>query len=234
MEGRTGEDRFGHTERGPGRRIDTMKRWLVGLLLVVGMVGCGTGTESAKTPAKAVDRQARGVPEQPAKPDAESGGNLRLREIDKSKRSPDKTAIDVFVVNQSKEPITVYRAPWMPHIYLAVQIKQPSGKVYRLIDAYPTQDIGLFSKYFVKVAPGKELKLCSYEFGLVPKLVETWIDDQGGGTTRLSFDAKGKYQLWFAYGGGSPFAYAKASKGEFADLKHGTRFGPATIELELK
>ena len=35
MEGRTGEDRFGHSERGPGRRIDTMKRWLVALLLAV-------------------------------------------------------------------------------------------------------------------------------------------------------------------------------------------------------
>ena len=52
-----------------------MKRWLVGLLLVVGMVGCGTGTESAKTPAKAVEHQAREVPEQPAKSGAESDGN---------------------------------------------------------------------------------------------------------------------------------------------------------------
>ena len=200
------------------------------VLLLCAMLGCGSGTDYAK----AVDDQAQEVLERPAKPDAEPGGKLRLHEIDKSKRSPAKTAIDVFVVNQGKEPITVYRAPGLPHIYLAVQIKQPNGKVYRLIDAYPRSDIGLFEEYFVKVAPGKELKLCLYEFGLVAKFGETWIDDRGGGTTRLSFDAKGKYQLWFAYGGGSPFAYTKASKGEFADLKHGTQFGPATIEVELK
>jgi hypothetical protein len=205
---------------------------LVLLLLVI--AGCGSETQPAKTPAEPGDDQAQEVPEQPAKPSAESAGNLRLREIDKSKRSPGKTAIDVFVVNQSKEPITVYRAPVTPHIYLAVQIKQPNGKVYRLIDAYPTRDIALFEKYFIEVAPGKELKLCSYEFGLVAKFGETWIDDRGGATTRLSFDMKGKYQLWFAYGGGSPFAYSKASKGEFVDLKHGAQFGPATIEIELK
>ena len=140
----------------------------------------------------------------------------------------------MFVVNHSKEPITVYRVPRTPHIHLAVQIKQPSGKVYRLIDAYPTRDMGLYEKYFVEVAPGKELKLCSCEFGLVRSVGGTWIDDRGGGTTRLSFDAKGKYQLWFAYGGITPFAYSKASEGEFADLKHGTRFGPATIEVKLK
>ena len=122
----------------------------------------------------------------------------------------------------------------MPHSFLAVQIKQPDGKVYRLIDAYPTRDMGLFEKYFIEVAPGKELKLCSYKFGLVTKFGETWRDDRDGGTTRLSFDAKGKYQLWFAYGGGSPFAYTKASKGEFADRKHGTQFGPAMIEVKLK
>ncbi len=201
------------------------------VLLLFAMLGCGSGTESAKTPAKAP--RAQDGPKQPAKPDAEPVGNLRLREIDKSKRSPDKTAIDVFVVNQSKDPITVYRAPQMPHIFLAVQIKQPDGKVYRLIDAYPRSDIALFEECFVKVAPGKELKLCSYEFGLVPKFGETWIDDRGGGT-KLFFDAKGKYQLWFAYGGGSPFAYTKASKGEFADLKPAAQFGPATIKVELK
>ena len=106
--------------------------------------------------------------------------------------------------------------------------------MYRLIDAYPTRDIALFEKYFIEVAPGKELKLCSYEFGLVTKFGETWMHDRGGATTRLSFDVKGKYQLWFAYGGGSPFAYSKASKGEFVDLKHGAQFGPATIEVELK
>jgi len=209
-------------------------RVLPALLLGVGMVGCGTGTESAKTPAKAVDRQAQETPEQPAKPAAKSAGNLRLREIDKSKRSLGKTAIDVFVVNQGKEPITVYRAPGLPLIHLAVQIQQPDGKVYRLIDAYPRSNIALFDEYFVQLSPGKELKLCSYEFGLVPKFGETWRDDRDGGTTRLSFDAKGKYQLWFAYGGGSPFAYTEASKGEFSDLKHGTQFGPATIEVELK
>ncbi|MFP6657227.1 MAG: hypothetical protein VB853_03535 [Pirellulales bacterium] len=204
------------------------------LLLLFAMPGCGSGTDSTKP----VDDQAQEVPEQPAKPDAESAGNLRLHEIDKSKRSPGKTAIDVYVVNQSKEPITVYRAPVTPHIYLAVQIKQPNGKVYRLIDAYPTRDIALFEENFVEVAPGKELKLCSYEFGLVTKFGETWIDDRGGGTTRLSFDARGKYQLWFAYGGGSPFTYTETSKGEFVDLKYGTQFGtqfhPATIEVELK
>ncbi len=189
-------------------------RGLLTLLLGVGMVGCGTGTESAKAPAR---------------PDAESSGNLRLREIDQSKRSPGKTAIDVFVVNQGKEPITVYRAPGLPHIFLAVQIKQPDGQVFRLIDAYPTSDIALFDEYFVQLSPGKELKLCSYKFGLVPKFGETWT-----GTTRLSFDAKGKYQLWFAYGSGSPFAYAGTSKGEFSDLKHGMHFGPTTIEVELK
>ena len=161
----------------------------------------------------------REVPEQPAKPDTESAGNLRLREIDKSKRSPGTTAIDVFVVNQSNEPIAVYRAPHLPHIYLAVQIKQPNGKVYRLIDAYPTSNIALLEECFIEVAPGTELKLCSYEFGLVTKFGETWIDDRDGGTTRLSFDAKDKYQLWFACGGGSPFAYTEASKGMFADLK---------------
>ena len=205
---------------------------LVLLLLVI--AGCGSGTQPAKTLAEPGDDQDQEVPEQPAKPSAESAGNLRLREIDKSKRSPGKTAIDVFVVNQSKEPITVYRAPHLPHIDLAVQIKQPNGNVYRLIDAYPTRDIALFEKYFIEVAPGKELKLCSYEFGLVTKFGETWIDDRGDATSRLSFDAKGKYQLWFAYGGGSPFAYSKASKGEFVDLKHGAQFGPATIEIELK
>ena len=204
------------------------------VLLLIGMVGCGSGTESAKTPARAVDGQGREVSEQSAKPDAETGGTLRLREIDKSNRSPGKTAIDVFVVNQGKEPILVYRELRLPYIYLAVQVKQPNGTVYRLIDAYPRRDIALFEKNFVGVAPGKELKLCSCEIGLVPNLGGTWIDDRGGGTTRLSFDAKGKYQFWFAYGGTSPFAYSKASKGEFADLKHGTRFGPATIEVELK
>ena len=204
------------------------------VLLLFAILGCGSATESAKAPAKAVNDQAQKVPEQPAEPDAESAGNLRLHEIDKSKRSPGKTSIDVFVVNQSKEPITVYRAPRTPHIYLAVQVKQPNGKVYRLIDAYPTRDIALFEENFVEVAPGKELKLCSYAFGLVTKFGETWIDDRGDGTTRLSFDARGKYQLWFAYGGGSPFAYNEASKGEFVDFKYGTQFGPATIEVELK
>ena len=63
---------------------------------------------------------------------------------------------------------------------------------------------------------------------------ETWTGDRGDSTSRLSFDAKGKYQLWFAYGGGSPFAYSKASKGKFVGLKHGAQFGPATIEVELK
>jgi len=209
-------------------------RVLAPLLLVVGMVGCGTGTESAKTPAKAIDHQVREVPEQPAKPDAESSGNLRLREIDKSKRSPGRTAIDVFVVNQTKEPISVYCPPRTPHVHLAVQVKQPNGKVYRLIDAYPTRDMAFWAKYIVEVAPGKERKLCSCEFGLVPSFGGTWINDRGGGTTRLSFDAKGKYQFWFAYGGLAPFAYTETSKGEFADLKHGTLFGPATIEVELK
>ena len=204
---------------------------LVLLLLVI--AGCGSGTQPAKTPAEPGDDQAQEVLKQPAKPSAESAGNLRLREIDKSKRSPGKTAIDVFVVNQSKEPITVYSSP-TTHIYLAVQIKQPNGKVYRLIDAYPTRDIALFEKYFIEVAPGKELKLCSYKFGLVTKFGENWVDDRGDATSRLSFDAKGKYQLWFAYGGGSPFTYSKASKGEFVDLKHGAQFGPATIEVELK
>ena len=56
----------------------------------------------------------------------------------------------VFVVNQGKEPITVYRAPGLPHIYLAVQIKQPDGKVYRLIDAYPTRDIALLRRTLSK------------------------------------------------------------------------------------
>jgi len=203
-------------------------RVLLGLLLVLGTVGCG-GEGAAPQSAPTAEKPS---------PAAESSSNLRLREIDKSKRSPGKTAIDVFVVNQSKASITLYRAPAMPHIYLAVQIKQPNGKVYRLIDAYPTRDIALFEENFVEVAPGKELKLCSYEFGLVTKFGETWIDDRGGGTTRLSFDARGKYQLWFAYGGGSPFTYTEASKGEFVDLKYGTQFGtqfdPATIEVELK
>jgi len=208
-------------------------RGLLGLLFVVGVVGCHSGTESAKTPAKAVDDQAQEVPEQSATPKAKSGGNLRLREA-KSKRSPGKTVRDVFVVNQSKAVITVYRAPGLPHLHLAVQIKQPNGKVYRLIDAYPRRNIGLFKNYIVEVVPGKELKLCSHEFGLATKFGGTWIDDRGGGTTRLSFNAKGQYQLWFAYGGITPFAYSKASKGEFADLKHGTRFGPATIEVTLK
>ena len=140
----------------------------------------------------------------------------------------------MFVVNQRKEPITVYRAPGLPHLHLAVQIKQPNGKVYRLIDAYPRRNIGLFKKYIVEVVPGKELKLCSHDFGLATTFGGTWIDDRGGGTTRLSFNAKGQYQLWFAYGGITPFAYSKASKGEFADLKHGTRFGAATIEVKLK
>ena len=99
---------------------------------------------------------------------------------------------------------------------------------------YPTQDIALFEENFVEVAPGKELKLCSYECGLVTKFGETWKDDRGDGTSRLSFDARGKYQLWFAFGSGSPFAYTEASKGEFADLKHGTQFGPAMIEVKLK
>ena len=98
---------------------------LLGLLLVMGMVGCG-GEGAALQSAPTAEKPA---------PEPESSGNLRLREIDKSKRSPGKTAIDVFAVNQSNEPITVYRAPAMPHIYLAVQIKQPDGKVYRLIDA---------------------------------------------------------------------------------------------------
>ncbi|MBP88928.1 MAG: hypothetical protein CMJ64_19805 [Planctomycetaceae bacterium] len=200
------------------------------ILLLNVLVGCSSGIDQGKS----VDDQAQEAPEQHAEPDAVSGINLRLHEIDKSKRSPGKTAIDVFVVNQSKEPITVYRAPGLPHIYLAVQIKQPNGKVYRLIDAYPTMDIALFDDNFVEVAPGKELKLCSYESELVRKIGETWVDDRGKGTSRLSFEAKGQYQLWFAYGGGSPFAYSKVGKGEFADLKHGTQFGPATIEVELK
>ena len=136
--------------------------------------------------------------------------------------------------HRSKEPITVYRAPGLPHIYLAVQVKQPNGKVHRLIDAYPRRDIGLFPEYIIEVAPGKERKLCSCEFGLAPSFGGTWKDDRGGGTTRLSFDAKGKYQFWFAFGGGSPFAYTETLKGEFADLKHGTPLGPATIEVELK
>ena len=193
-----------------------MKR-LLGLLLVMGLVGCGGGNAAP----------------QPA-PEVVVAGNLRLLQIDKSKRSPGKTAIDVFVVNQTNEPITVYRASATPHLYLAVQIKQPNGKVFRLIDAYPTRRIALLDKNFVKVAPGKELKLCSYEFGLMAKRGETWKGDRGDGTSRLSFDAKGKYQLWFAYGGGSPFSYTEVSKGEFTDLKHGTQFGPATIEVELK
>ena len=197
------------------------------------MVGCHSGTESAKTPAKAVDDQAQEVPEQSATPKAKSGGNLRLRE-DKSKRSPGKTVRDVFVVNQSKAVITVYRAPGLPHLHLAVQIKQPNGKVYRLIDAYPRRNIGLFKKYIVEVAPGKELKFCSYEFGSVPNFGGTWIDDRGGGTPRLSFDAKGKYQIWFAFWSNSPFAYTETSKGEFAEFKHGPALGPATIEVELK
>jgi hypothetical protein len=209
-------------------------RVLVPLLLVVGMVGCGTGTESAKTSATAVEHQAREVPEQPAKPDAESGGSLRLREIDKSKRSPGRTAIDVFLVNQTKEPIRVYCPPRSPHVHLAVQVKQPNGKVYRLIDAYPTRDMAFWEKYIVEVAPGKERKLCSCEFGLGRGFVGgTWIDDRGGGT-KLFFAAKGKYQIWFAFWGNSPFAYTETSKGEFAELKHGTALGPATIEVELK
>ncbi len=211
-----------------------MKRWLVGLLMAWGMVGCGTGTESAKTPATAVEHQAREVPEQPAKPDAESGGSLRLREIDKSKRSPGRTAIDVFLVNQTKEPIAVYCPPRTPHVHLAVQVKQPNGNVYRLIDAYPTRDMAFWPKYIVEVAPGKERKLCSCEFGLGRGPGGTWIYNGGGGTTRLSFAAKGKYQIWFAFWGNSPFAYTETSKGEFADLKHGPAIGPATIEVELK
>ncbi len=209
-------------------------RVLVPLLLVVGMVGCGTGTESAKTSATAVEHQAREVPEQPAKPDAESGGSLRLREIDKSKRSPGRTAIDVFLVNQTKEPIAVYCPPRTPHVHLAVQVKQPNGNVYRLIDAYPTRDMAFWPKYIVEVAPGKERKLCSCEFGLGRGPGGTWIYNGGGGTTRLSFAAKGKYQIWFAFWGNSPFAYTETSKGEFADLKHGPAIGPATIEVELK
>ena len=209
-------------------------RVLLALLLVVELFGCGGGSEPVKAPAKTVERQARKGPEKPATPDAEPGRNLRLREIDKSEQSPGKTACDVFVVNQSKETVTVYRAPELPHIHLAVQIKQPDGQVFRLIDAYPRSNISLFKKHFVQLSPGKELKLCSFEFGLVTKFGGTWLDDRGEGTTRLSFAAKGKYQLWFAYGGGSPFAYTKASRGEFADLKHGSQFGPATIEVELK
>ena len=61
-------------------------------------------------------------------------GNLRLLQIDKSKRAPGKTAIDVFVVNQTNEHITVYPASATPHIYQAVQIKQLNGKVFRLIE----------------------------------------------------------------------------------------------------
>ena len=190
---------------------------LLQTLLVLGVVGC----------------ESRDAAPQPA-PEVVVAGNLRLLQIDKSKRSPGKTAIDVFVVNQTKEPISVYCPPRTPHVHLAVQVKQPNGKVYRLIDAYPTRDIALFEENFVEVAPGKELKLCSYAFGLVTKFGETWIDDRGDGTTRLSFDAKGKYQLWFAYGGGSPFAYTETSKGEFAEFKHGPALGPATIEVELK
>ncbi len=206
----------------------------VPLLLVVGMVGCGTGTESAKTSATAVEHQAREVPEQPAKPDAESGGSLRLHEIDKSKRSPGRTAIDVFLVNQTKEPIAVYCPPRTPHVHLAVQVKQPNGNVYRLIDAYPTRNMAFWEKYIVEVAPGKQRKLCSCEFGLGGRgFGGTWLDDRGGGTTRL-FDAKGKYHLWFAFGGGSPFVYTETSKGEFAEFKHGPVVGPATIEVELK
>ena len=208
-------------------------RGLLGLLFVVGVVGCHSGTESAKTPAKAVDDQAQEVPEQSATPKAKSGGNLRLRE-DKSKRSPGKTVRDVFVVNRSQAVITVYRAPGLPHLHLAVQIKQPNGKVYRLIDAYPTRDMAFWAKYIVEVAPGKERKLCSCEFGLGRGPGGTWIYNGGGGTTRLSFAAKGKYQIWFAFWSNSPFAYTETSKGEFADLKHGTAIGPATIEVELK
>ena len=176
-------------------------RVLLALLLVVELFGCG-GSEPVKAPAKTVERQPRKGPEKPATPDAEPGGNLRLREIDKSKQSPGKTVCDVFVVNQSKETVTVYRAPELPHIHLAVQIKQPDGQVFRLIDAYPRSNIALFKKHFVQLSPGKELKLCSFEFGLVTKFGGTWLDDRGEGTTRLSFAAKGKYQLWFAYGGG--------------------------------
>ena len=58
--------------------------------------------------------------------------------------------------------------------------------------------------------------------------------DRDDGTSRLSFDTKRKHQLRFAYGGGSLFAYTESPKGEFADLKHGTQFGPATIEVKLK
>ena len=198
-----------------------MKR-LLSLLLVMGMVGCG-GQDAAPQPAATAENPA-----------PEAASSLRLLQIDQWKRSPGKTAIDVFVVNQTSEPITVYRDSSKPHIYLAVQIKQPNGKVFRLIDAYPTRDIALFDKNFIKVAPGKELKLCSYEFGLMAKSGETWKGDRGDSTSRLSFDAKGKYQLWFSYGGGSPFSYTEVSKGEFADLKHGTQFGPVTIEVELK
>ena len=123
------------------------------VLLLFAMIGCGSGSDQEKTPAKAVDHQAPEVPEQSATPKAKSGGNLRLRE-DKSKRSPGKTVRDVFVVNRSKAVITVYRAPGLPHLHLAVQIKQPNGKVYRLIDAYPRRNIGLFKKYIVEGRTG--------------------------------------------------------------------------------
>ena len=56
-------------------------------------------------------------------------------EVATSKRSPGRTAIDVFVVNQGKEPVAVYRAPGLPHIDLAGQIKPPDGQVFRLIAA---------------------------------------------------------------------------------------------------
>jgi len=55
------------------------------------------------------------------------------------------------------------------------------------------------------------LKLCSNEFELAPKTGETWIDDREVVSSRLSFKKKGKHQIWFAYGHGSPFAYAKPS-----------------------
>ncbi len=211
-----------------------MSRVLLVLPLAVGLFGCGGTTGPSTTTAKAGAHQVRVKPEQPASSGSESGGNLRLCEVATSKGPPGRTAIDVFVVNQGKEPIVVYRAPGLPHIDLAVQIKHPDGQVFRLIDAYPRMDIARFAKHFVRLGPGEELKFCSFEIASATKFRGTWMGDRGDGTENLSFATKGKYQLWFAYGGGSPFVYTRGSRGEFANLKHCQQFGPVMIEVELR
>ena len=122
------------------------------------------------------------------------------------------------LARQSERRPTRRAAPCVRRLSVWLQFGHPTVPssrrrtilVYRLIDAYPRRDIALFEKYFVKFVPGKELSLFCHECGLATKFGGTWIDDRGGGTTRLSFDAKGRYRLWFAYEGSASLAYSSA------------------------